>query len=90
MTDEEMESRLLHILMRKYRDTSEVRGKGARQVRVRLRSWTDILSRAGCELMPLNAFRSDENDIFVNHRSIGTMRIPRDIALRILALGELP
>lgn len=90
MTDEEMESRLLHILMQKYRDTSEVRGVGARQTRVRLRSWTGILSSVGCEVMPLNGFESDENDIFVNHRAIGTVRIPRDIATKILALGGLP
>lgn len=90
MTDEEMESRLLHILMQKYRDTSEVRGVGARQTRVRLRSWTGILSSVGCEVMPLNGFKSDKNDIFVNHRVIGTVRIPRDVATKILALGGLP
>lgn len=90
MTDEEMESRLLHILMQKYRDTSEVRGVGARQTRVRLRSWTGIISSVGCEVMPSNGFKSDKNDIFVNHRAIGTVRIPRDVATKILALGSLP
>lgn len=90
MTDEEMESRLLDILMQKYRDTIEVRGAGARQTRVRLRSWMDILSRAGCELMPLNASKSDENDIFFSHGAIGTMRVPRDIATKIIALGFIP
>jgi hypothetical protein len=90
-----MEFRLLHILIQKYKDLSEVRGKGARQVRVRLPPerravWTGIISSAGCELMPFNGFKSDDNDIFINHLALGTVRIPRDIALKILVLGGLP
>lgn len=43
MTDEDMESRLLRILLQKYRDTSEVRGVGVRQTRVR-NSQFDLVS----------------------------------------------
>jgi hypothetical protein len=85
-----MESRLLHILIQKYKDTSEVRGLGARQTRVRLQSWTNIISSAGCELMSSKGLKSDDRDIFVNHLAWGTVRIPRDIALKILVLGGLP
>lgn len=90
MTNQDMESRLLRILLQKYRDTSEVRGRGARQTRVRLRSWTNIISSAGCELMPSQGMKSDDKDIFVNHLAWGTVRIPRDTALKILVLGGLP
>jgi len=90
MTNQDMESRLLRILLHKYKDTSEVRGRGARQTRVRLRSWKGIISSVGCELMPSQGLKSDDKDIFVNHLAWGTVRIPRDIAIRILVLGSLP
>ena len=87
MTDEDMESRLFQIFVQKYKDTTEVRG----QVRVRLRSWTGILSSAGCELVSFKGFKNDDRDIFINSIALGgTIRIPRDIALKILVLGGLP
>lgn len=91
MNDEEMESRLFQILMQKYKDTSEVRGAGARQTRVRLRSWTGILSAAGCELVPFKGLKNDDRDIFINSIALGgTVRVPRDVAIKILVLGALP
>lgn len=87
MTDEDMESKLFQIFVQKYKDTTEVRG----QVRVRLCSWTGILSSVGCELVPFKEFKNDDREIFINSIALGgTIRIPRDIAIKILALGSLP
>lgn len=85
MTDEEMESRLLRILTQKFKSIG-----GFYERSLGVRSWTRIISSAGCELMSSKVLKSDDNDIFVNHRALGMVRIPRDIAIKILVLGGIP
>jgi len=54
-------------------------------------AWTGILASAGCEVFPYHFPTEDtEEDIFVRDVALGNIRIPREVAMRMLVLGELP
>lgn len=54
-------------------------------------TWTDILTSAGCEVFPYHFPEEDtEEDIFVRDVAFGNIRVPREVAMRMLVLGELP
>ena len=54
-------------------------------------TWTDILISAGCEVFPYHFPMEDtEEDIFVRDVALGNIRVPREVAMKIVVLGELP
>lgn len=54
-------------------------------------TWTGILTSAGCEVFPYHFPMEDtEEDIFVRDVALGNIRVPREIAMKIVVLGELP
>jgi hypothetical protein len=55
------------------------------------RAWTGILTSAGCEVFPYHFPMEDtEEDIFVRDVALGNIRVPREVAMKIVVLGELP
>lgn len=59
--------------------------------RVSLRSWTVVIERCGCDLLPYTDLQEDtEECIYIRDVAIGNIRVPREIAMRILVLGDLP
>lgn len=59
--------------------------------RVEKIAWADILTSAGCELFPHYLPMEDtESDMFIRDTAIGNIRVPREVANKILVLGDLP
>lgn len=92
MTDDELKDRIVDLICRRWRRFHEetpieaklvLRGNFAAQ-------WTKILGRAGCISLPWDYPAEDNDDLFVRHPALGVIRVPREVAMKILVLGELP
>lgn len=54
-------------------------------------SWTSALNSCGCEMLGYGTlFDDNEDDLFIRDVAIGHIRVPRELALKILVLGEIP
>lgn len=55
------------------------------------KNWSETLRRLGCEVLPYWELHehSDEH-IFVRDTAMGNIRVPREVAMKILVLGGLP
>lgn len=88
MTDEEIRDRLKPFFMK---GLTFVEGQGARMSRVKSPDCNGILRSLGCELLQsgdLTLYK--EGHIFVDFLGVWTVKVPREIAIKILVLGALP
>lgn len=53
--------------------------------------WDSVLRSCGCEALPWGDCADDnEEEIFVRDTAMGNIRVPCEVAFKILALGRLP
>lgn len=54
-------------------------------------NWIVTLRSLGCEIFPYWQPQEDTQEyIFVRDVAMGNIRVPREVAMRMLVLGELP
>lgn len=88
MTDEEIRDRLKPILMKRL---TFVEGKGARMRRVPAPDVTGTLKSIGCEVLRFgDMVKYSEDYIFVPFLLAWAVKVPREVAMKILVLGTLP
>lgn len=81
MDDNEIRHRVWKILLLKYLDISKRKHP----------NWSITLERCGCAFLQYPACHEDTPEyIFVRDPAIGNIRVPREVAIKILVLGDLP
>lgn len=55
------------------------------------KNWSETLRGFGCEVLPFwEPWEKTRDHIFVRDTSMGNIRVPREVAMKILVLGGLP
>jgi hypothetical protein len=55
------------------------------------KNWSETLRGFGCEVLPYWELHEHSDDhTFVRDTAMGNIRVPREVAMKILALGGLP
>lgn len=76
MSDNEISDRLWVFLIRKYLEAP---------------NWGRVLESLGCRLFYYFDLHEDTPEyIFVRDTAMGNIGVPRDVAIKILALGQIP
>lgn len=66
-------------------------GKYVEHSRRSRKNWSDTMRGFGCEVLPYWEPHEDSDEhVFVRDTAMGNIRVPRDVAMKILALGGLP
>lgn len=88
MTDEEIRDRLKPILMKRL---TFVEGRGARMRRLLCPDNKGLLKSLGCEMLRFgDMVKYSKGHIFVPFMLAWAVKVPREVAMKILVLGELP
>jgi hypothetical protein len=97
VTDDELKTRVLDLIYRRYSKfhNSFIDPPGVIPMTHGAfcgMEWTKILAQAGCTSGPWSWDypEEDTDDLFVRHVALGVIRVPREMAMKILVLGELP
>lgn len=88
MIDEEIRDRLKPILMKRL---TFVEDQGARMRRVKSPDCVGVLKSLGCEVLRFgDMVKYSEDYIFVPFLLAWAVKVPRELAMKILVLGGLP